>query len=263
MSWMSCFPPQIQTFPQTPDFLTLHLSTHTFYRLCQKFKMQLAGQVRASRKRAWRACQRCHARKVRCDGVVNGFPCTNCRLDHFDCAPWAGPRNGALVKESVRPTLNDEAAQTVRHLQHNFRASRYRRYSNTKSNCGVSDAVFPNAICGTTDLCLSGYVLSSISLPFSFYPFIKARLRQLNPAQVAFLASQGCLHLPTKSMTDMFVHSYFLYVHPFLPLLDEATFWQEYRLVSVHGDGISILLFYAMIFAASCVGKYLDHRNMI
>lgn len=229
--------------------------------------MQLAGQIRASRKRAWRACQHCHARKVRCDGVVNGFPCTNCRLDHYDCAPWAGPRNGALVKQPVRSTLNDEGAQTVRHLQHDFKKPRYRRYrneSNTKSNCGMSDIAFQMLFCGKTDLRLSADVLSSISLPFSFYPFIKAtRLRELNPTQIAFLESQGCLHLPTKSVTDMFVHNYFLYVHPFLPLLDEARFWQEYRLFSVHGDGISILLFHTMLFAASCVGKSPDHGNMI
>lgn len=61
----------------------------------------------------------------------------------------------------------------------------------------------------------------------------------------------------------MFVHNYFLYVHPFLPLLDEARFWQEYRLFNVHRDGISILLFHAMLFAASCVSESLDHGNMI
>lgn len=230
--------------------------------------MQLAGQIRTSRKRAWRACQRCHARKVRCDGVVNGFPCTNCRLDLYDCAPWA-PRNGTLAKQLERSTLDDEDAQTVRHLQHNLKKPRYRRCrneSNTQSNCGMSDIGFKMIFCGTTDLRLSGDVLSSILLPFSFYPFIKAtRLRQLNPTQVAFLESQGCLHLPTKSVTDMFVHNYFLYVHPFLPLLDEAKFWQEYRLFSVHrdGDGISILLFHTMLFAASCVGESPDHGNMI
>lgn len=107
--------------------------------------MNLSGQIRTSRKRAWRACQHCHSRKVRCDGVVNGFPCTNCRLDNYDCAPLPGPRNGALVKKSERSTLNDEGAHAVRRLQHNFKKHRYRRCrdeSNTKSNCGMSDVVF-------------------------------------------------------------------------------------------------------------------------
>lgn len=28
----------------------------------------------------------CHARKVKCDGVVNGFPCSNCRSADIECA---------------------------------------------------------------------------------------------------------------------------------------------------------------------------------
>lgn len=36
-------------------------------------------------RRARVACEVCHERKVRCDGVANGFPCTNCRLDSKAC----------------------------------------------------------------------------------------------------------------------------------------------------------------------------------
>ncbi|OAA60332.1 Transcription factor [Niveomyces insectorum RCEF 264] len=32
-----------------------------------------------------RACMDCHARKVRCDGALNGFPCSNCRSAQVDC----------------------------------------------------------------------------------------------------------------------------------------------------------------------------------
>lgn len=46
-------------------------------------KSDVAGK--GKKKRAGRACILCRARKVRCDVVLNGTPCTNCRLDSLDC----------------------------------------------------------------------------------------------------------------------------------------------------------------------------------
>jgi len=40
---------------------------------------------RKIRKRAKRACVRCRTRKVRCDVVLAGTPCTNCKLDGEEC----------------------------------------------------------------------------------------------------------------------------------------------------------------------------------
>lgn len=37
------------------------------------------------RRRASRACLACRARKVRCDVILCGKPCTNCRLDFSEC----------------------------------------------------------------------------------------------------------------------------------------------------------------------------------
>jgi hypothetical protein len=38
------------------------------------------------RRRAHHACSSCRTRKVRCDYAVRGAPCTNCELDHVECA---------------------------------------------------------------------------------------------------------------------------------------------------------------------------------
>lgn len=40
---------------------------------------------RPVKRRASRACCCCRARKVRCDVVEHGSPCTNCRLDQVEC----------------------------------------------------------------------------------------------------------------------------------------------------------------------------------
>ncbi|KAG5978155.1 Cutinase transcription factor 1 alpha [Claviceps digitariae] len=45
----------------------------------------LAGQMSFRRQRASRACETCHARKVRCDAASLGVPCTNCVAFQIEC----------------------------------------------------------------------------------------------------------------------------------------------------------------------------------
>ncbi|KAJ5577809.1 uncharacterized protein N7459_006773 [Penicillium hispanicum] len=45
----------------------------------------LSVHNRPVKRRASKACCCCRARKVRCDVVENGSPCTNCRLDQVEC----------------------------------------------------------------------------------------------------------------------------------------------------------------------------------
>ncbi|KAK4230053.1 putative cutinase transcription factor 1 alpha [Podospora fimiseda] len=44
-----------------------------------------AGQMSFRRQRASRACETCHARKVRCDAASLGVPCTNCVAFQIEC----------------------------------------------------------------------------------------------------------------------------------------------------------------------------------
>lgn len=41
--------------------------------------------AKSVKRRASKACQCCRARKVRCNVVEHGAPCTNCRLDQVEC----------------------------------------------------------------------------------------------------------------------------------------------------------------------------------
>ena len=45
----------------------------------------LTSSGRTVKRRASRACHCCRSRKVRCDVVESGTPCTNCRLDEVEC----------------------------------------------------------------------------------------------------------------------------------------------------------------------------------
>ncbi|KAM5352889.1 hypothetical protein ACJ41O_005611 [Fusarium nematophilum] len=61
---------------------------------------------RASKRRASKACLSCRNRKVRCDLVSGGHPCTNCRLDKLDCAvsqSQRGRRPAAATASQVAP----------------------------------------------------------------------------------------------------------------------------------------------------------------
>ena len=52
------------------------------------------------KRRASKACQCCRARKVRCNVVEHGAPCTNCRLDEVEC----------IVSESKRKKYRQSTA---------------------------------------------------------------------------------------------------------------------------------------------------------
>ncbi|KAI9367178.1 fungal-specific transcription factor domain-containing protein [Aspergillus egyptiacus] len=143
-------------------------------------------------RRAARACARCHSRKVRCDGSITGFPCTNCRLDGRSCTLHSGKR--------------DQEKQLLRAIAKEREGS----YATRRATSEVPD-----------------------------------------PVKVTFIRSQGQLRVPIQDVLDVFTKHYFLYVHPCLPVIDEAVFWRKYRCVDGSAGKISTLLFQAMLFAAS------------
>ena len=93
------------------------------------------------------------------------------------------------------------------------------------------------------------------------YPFIRVnRTEQMPVDDLEFLEAQGCFSLPPRPLLDPFIRTYFLYVHPNVPLLDEADFWDMYTrpdISSVEINRISLFLLRAMLFA-SCTFVPLD-----
>lgn len=70
------------------------------------------------------------------------------------------------------------------------------------------------------------------------------------PAQVkSSLASGGSLNLPDHDVVDEFIMQYFKHVHPAVPVLDEADFWQKYQGRGEHGK-ISLFVFQALLFTS-------------
>ena len=83
--------------------------------------------TRSSRRRAGRACCACHRRKVRCDMVPEGIPCTNCRRDGDVCEPRRRQqkqrRNNVL---SAHSKPNQGANAPPRSQEHDTEGERHR-----------------------------------------------------------------------------------------------------------------------------------------
>lgn len=94
-----------------------------------------------------------------------------------------------------------------------------------------------------------------VLVPFYYHSYLeRADIGHLSPIQISLLERQGCLKVPSGSALQEFLRHYFLYVHPCLPILNEAKFWSIYSGQAIDGTpktGISLALFQAMLFAAS------------
>ncbi|KAF4456153.1 hypothetical protein F53441_1637 [Fusarium austroafricanum] len=88
---------------------------------------------------------------------------------------------------------------------------------------------------------------------YTTQPFLILRDLQVLPDQDAeFLELNRCFHLPVRSIQEEFINQYFLYLHPYYPLVNEKEFWDMY-LGRETGEEkkMSLLVFQAMLFAAS------------
>ncbi|KAF8462143.1 fungal-specific transcription factor domain-containing protein [Kalaharituber pfeilii] len=65
---------------------------------------------RAVKRRASKACQCCRARKVRCNVVEHGAPCTNCRLDEVECIITESKRRKKLWGAKIDQKKENNAA---------------------------------------------------------------------------------------------------------------------------------------------------------
>jgi len=76
----------------------------------QKRSTTAAGNTNGSnfrpvKRRASKACQCCRARKVRCNVVEHGAPCTNCRLDEVECIITESKRRKCVLNYSYCPPI--------------------------------------------------------------------------------------------------------------------------------------------------------------
>ncbi|KAH8594837.1 fungal-specific transcription factor domain-containing protein [Bisporella sp. PMI_857] len=234
-----------------------------------------------ARKRARIACELCHERKVRCDFSSVGSPCTNCHLDHHDCfvrktstkRPKKRLHNQRLGSppaladfplSELLPEGEEETVLVPASLSVQFRTDKmYQLFSDLSVNSFRNeDYLLPVLSPSSTLLPKKDGPSQSFtqdlhfntSVVFCYYRFLRLEgLSRVSPDDVRYLESKGCLHVPSRPHLDYFIRSYFLHVHPCMPVVDEGQFWDMYSNVAnseSDSPGISLLVFQAMLFAA-------------
>ena len=79
----------------------------------------------------------------------------------------------------------------------------------------------------------------------------QCKISHLSKDDLSYLSSKGVFLLPPEKIQDELVHKYFIYIHPWLPILDKNTFWTDYQIIL---GKVRDLLYRAMLFAATSVG---------
>lgn len=99
------------------------------------------------------------------------------------------------------------------------------------------------------------YSQSEVSYSTQNFLILK-HLRALPEQDVDFLEHNRCFHLPLPSIQEEFINQYFLYLHPYYPLIHEKDFWDMFlgrETDTEKTPTMSLLVFQAMLFAASSV----------
>ncbi|CAI7639273.1 unnamed protein product [Penicillium glandicola] len=244
----------------------------------------LSGQNRPVKRRASKACCCCRARKVRCDVVENGSPCTNCRLDQVECvvteskrrkksrveienhseSPEASEENpfhrlsdlsglADLVPTSPsQASLDLDQGQHMPHLLYQNQAQRIGSDDHYRRRMAPNPAVpasIPLANMTSQIQQLLDPNFGNTRSASGFLPdYIRGLPARLQKEDIDYLAVKGALTIPDVTLRNELLKSYVHYVHTYMPLLDLEEFLQNI----VHNDGIhriSLLLFQAVMFA--------------
>ena len=203
-----------------------------------------ATQQPSFQKRASQACHQCRARKVKCDVIEIGSPCSNCRLDEIECITSLSKRSRRYRQQKARLTnkLSDPTVQTQQITRTN--PSRYPTVSVLQNIQEQAEYEARNSG-ASVDESGSRQLISILDLPCYIFP----SRRELGIDEVAFLRSRGAFSIPESNFRNHLLLAFIQYVYPFLPVLDLQEFLDAIELKS--DSQVSLILFQAVMFAGS------------
>lgn len=238
------------------------------------FAVQETGDKEVSmhrkERRASKACSGCRTRKVRCDVLTTGTPCSKCRVDGFECSVLerkkrrtSGKRNDnrrvSIISNFTR-TFEDSTyanGAIAQHIVHH-QIPHYPLLSGlTEGNKEQKSTNSPNNSRGIP-------LVSSISSSGKATP--RLILPSLSQEDMQYLTLRGAFDLPPKPFLDILIANYFRVFHPFFPVVDKESFFLQYNgeisSEAVKGFGISLLLLHSIIFTSCAVSVLrLDPAN--
>lgn len=215
-----------------------------------------SSQHPARRPRASKACISCHTRKIRCDALQVGFPCSQCKANNFDCAVATRKkrrRKGDVLKASTGHERAAGSQSIPEHIMLHqvphypfFRGFQPRGHQWLQAKDNENGVLLP--------------VSGSDQSPFT------SQAQSLEAGiDIDFLHSKGALELPTQGVLNKCVAIYFELFHPFFPVIDKPVFLKQYhqfdRDALLRRQGPSLLLLQAITFASISVRfKWFDCR---
>ncbi|KAL7785956.1 fungal-specific transcription factor domain-containing protein [Trichoderma ceciliae] len=110
-----------------------------------------ANQMSFRRQRASRACETCHARKVRCDAASLGVPCTNCVAFQIECRIPTPKRKktqtaGAQASKDSDSDRGDNADELSRQTPHSSAATSYSPRASAPTVSHTADGTPPTSL---------------------------------------------------------------------------------------------------------------------
>ncbi|KAI9843426.1 MAG: Transcriptional activator of fatty acid utilization, partial [Thelocarpon superellum] len=259
---------------------------------------QTPGHPSFRRQRASRACETCHARKVRCDAASLGVPCTNCVAFSIECKIPTPKRKKAQGKakdsdsepaESAperSPGIESPTAQDPRNVvPYNSQdgtplttlsdAQAAQQATNDETYAQFMKPKFARA--PITEAGRVAYLGESSNLSLLVhdrhgnddvvhYPLpenvrgTRARLTELDNVEIDILYQRGAFLLPPRALCDELVDAYFAWVAPVVPVINRSRFMRCYRDAK---NPPSLLLLQAILLAGSrvCTNPQLMDAN--
>lgn len=273
-----------------PDFAELQIQNK---RKASAANLSSANKSRPTKRRASKACCCCRARKVRCDVIENGAPCTNCRLDRVDCLVTESKRKSRRPRADSPADVSDESSggrlgeshvhglpdippgspsqrsvemDASQHMPHLLYQTQFHRVGSNGRYRRRGMAPNP-AVPATLPLHeVTSQIQQLLDPTFATTPstgvFLPDYIRGLPPrlprVDVDFLAAKGALTIPDVGLRNELLKSFVHYVHPYMPLLDLEDFLQT----MFQNDGVhrlSLLLFQAVMFAGAA---FIDLKHL-
>ncbi|KAJ5465297.1 uncharacterized protein N7458_000983 [Penicillium daleae] len=204
------------------------------------------------KRRSLRACWYCRKRRIRCDMIQHGSPCTNCKFGGVHCTVVEFPdvffedaRHPYKVSDTSNKSLDD-------YLLGDYQSEVLTVDAPCKYRSSLDVCAFPLVSSDDSTPQLS-YDQKTAKLP----GFVRKPSSRLQVEDVDYLALTGALTVPDTELRNELLKAYVHYVHPSMPILDISVLIQS--IVLENGmRPLSLLLFQAMMFAAMV---YIDFEH--
>ncbi|KAK0755293.1 hypothetical protein N5P37_012120 [Trichoderma harzianum] len=241
-----------------------------------------------------RACGDCHARKVKCDGAINGFPCRNCRLAKVHCvvpdkrkrrarvsgqSSASGDKGLAIPVSTRRRIVTAEPgpipAEPIAHehdegsahprVCHRTADAEYARQNLVEffSQNLLEKPIQTRLTYIGSDLSTLGYLVrqQSTNQRVHHYPSSNSyapRIPGLQGVPAPNLIPKDAFVLPPKSVSDILIGAYFEHIHGLFPIIDREEFLAQYEAPT---SAPPLLLFHAICLAGSHATSTLDNTQ--